>query len=78
MFRFETQKGFVMKQVMLINGDFLSADTEEELEDKVWEEVERHVTVVHGGENLNPEHSQLVEAAFDQTMATMEDTDAQG
>jgi hypothetical protein len=50
--------------------------SEEELEDKVWEECESHVTVVHGGENLNPEHCQLVETLFDQTMATMEDKDA--
>lgn len=63
-----------MKQVMLCNGEFVRAESEDELEDIVWEEVERHITVIHGGPNLCVEHERLVETLFDQTMATMEDS----
>ena len=66
-----------MKQVTLWNGDVLSAATEEELEDKVFEACDRHVTVVHGGPNLNVEHEIMVERVFDHCMATMESTDAE-
>ena len=67
-----------MKQVMMFDNSFLTAETEEELEDLVFEDCDCHVTVVHGGPNLNVEHEIMVERLFDQCMATMEDVDEEG
>ena len=58
-----------MKKVVLDNGVEIVANTREELEEKIWEEISNQITVVGGGPNMNPEHYKLVEEEFDEVMS---------